>query len=209
MARTTVAEDGPKGSSVPIGNVVHKEATKNPIERRLVDGFGAALQRCLPLTAQRVLEVGCGEGRQLTAIGSRFPAAQLIGLDLPDVELMEAWDGVESTMVQGSALTLPFADRSFDLVLAIEVLEHLPDPAQALHEIGRVASGAVVLSVPWEPVWRLGNMARGRYVGGLGNTPGHIQHWSRRGFTRLVGRYLTVEQVLRPVPWTMIRGRAR
>ncbi|HVV35566.1 MAG TPA: class I SAM-dependent methyltransferase [Acidimicrobiales bacterium] len=196
-------------TAVPTGNVVHKEATKNPIERRMVDGFSAALQRCLPATAQRVLEVGCGEGRQLTAIGGRFPGAELVGLDLPDVELMEAWDGVESRMVQGSALALPFADRSFDLVLAIEVLEHLPDPRQALREIARVASGAVVLSVPWEPVWRLGNLARGRYVSALGNTPGHIQHFTRRGFTRLVGEAIDVEEVLRPVPWTMIRGRVR
>ncbi|HVT75476.1 MAG TPA: class I SAM-dependent methyltransferase, partial [Acidimicrobiales bacterium] len=137
------------------------------------------------------------------------PGAELVGLDLPDVELMEAWDGVESRMVQGSALALPFADRSFDLVLAIEVLEHLPDPRQALREIARVASGAVVLSVPWEPVWRLGNLARGRYVSALGNTPGHIQHFTRRGFTRLVGEAIHVEEVLRPVPWTMIRGRVR
>src|SRR5205085_5229068 len=92
--------------TVPTGNVVHKEATKNPIERRMVDGFSAALQRCLPDSARRVLEVGCGEGRQLTAIGSRFPSAELVGLDLPDVELMEAWDGVESAMVQGSDLYL-------------------------------------------------------------------------------------------------------
>ena len=195
--------------TVPIGNVVHKEATKNPIERRMVDGFGAALQRCLPLSAQRVLEVGCGEGRQLTAIGSRYPTADLVGLDLPDVELTEAWDGVESAMVQASALTLPFADNSFDLVMAIEVLEHLPDPEQAMREIARVGSGSVVLSVPWEPVWRLGNLARGRYVSTLGNTPGHIQHFTRRGFARMVGRYITVEEIARPIPWTMIRGRVR
>ena len=196
-------------SSVPVGNVVHKEATKNPIERRMVDGFSAALQRCLPATARRVLEVGCGEGRQLTAIGSRFPDAELVGLDLPDVELMEAWDGIESAMVQGSALTLPFADKSFDLVLVIEVLEHLPDPEQALREIARVASGSVVVSVPWEPVWRIGNLARGRYVAEFGNTPGHIQHFTRRGIVGLVRRHLIVEEVAKPVPWTMIRGRAR
>jgi len=195
--------------TVPTGNVVHKEATKNPIERRMVDGFGAALQRCLPSAARRILEVGCGEGRQLTAIGSRFPNADLVGLDLPDVELEEAWDSVASSMVQASATQLPFADNTFDLVMAIEVLEHLPDPVQAMREIARVASGAVVLSVPWEPVWRLGNLARGRYVSALGNTPGHIQHFTRRGFTKMVGRFITVEEVLRPVPWTMIRGRVR
>jgi SAM-dependent methyltransferase len=194
--------------TVPTGNVVHKEATKNPIERFMVDGFSAALQRALPDRAQRVLEVGCGEGRQLTAIGSRFPDAALIGLDLPDVELTEAWDGIASSMVQASALRLPFADNSFDLVLAIEVLEHLPDPEQAMREIARVASDAVVLSVPWEPVWRVGNLARGRYLAEFGNTPGHIQHFGRRAFARLVRRYLRVEDVLRPIPWTMIRGRA-
>lgn len=195
--------------TVPTGNVVHKEATKNPIERRMVDGFAAALQQSLPVSAARILEVGCGEGRQLTAIGRTFPDADLVGLDLPDVELEEAWDGVQSAMVQASALTLPFADRSFDLVMAIEVLEHLPDPEQAMREIARVASGAIVLSVPWEPVWRIGNLARGRYIAALGNTPGHIQHFTRRGFARMVGRYVTVEQVLRPIPWTMIRGRVR
>ena len=202
-------EDGVAMNDVQTGNVVHKEATKNPIERRMVDGFSAALQRSLPPTATRVLEVGCGEGRQLTAVGTRYPNAGLIGLDLPNVELEEAWDGVPSHMVQASALELPFADNTFDLVLAIEVLEHLPNPKQALDEIARVASGDVVLSVPWEPVWRIGNLARGRYVGALGNTPGHIQHFTRRGFTKLVRAALDVNLVLRPVPWTMIRGRAR
>lgn len=195
--------------SVPTGNVVHKEATKNPIERRMVNGFAAALQQALPASASRVLEVGCGEGRQLTAIGARYPAADLIGLDLPDVDLEDAWGDVPSHMVQASALELPFADATFDLVLAIEVLEHLPDPAQAIREIARVANDVVVVSVPWEPVWRLGNLARGRYIGALGNTPGHIQHFSRRGLLALTRGALDVDLVLRPVPWTMIRGRAR
>ncbi len=194
---------------VPTGNYVHKEATKNPIERRMVDGFANALQRSLPATAARVLEVGCGEGRQLTAIGERFPEAELIGLDLPDVELEEAWGGVESHMVQASALDLPFQADAFDLVMAIEVLEHLPDPERALQEIARVAKDAVVLSVPWEPVWCAGNLARGRYIKSLGNTPGHIQHFTRRKFVKLVGRYLDVELVSRPVPWTMVRARVR
>jgi SAM-dependent methyltransferase len=112
-------------------------------------------------------------------------------------------------MIQASALELPFANSTFDLVLAIEVLEHLPDPGQAMREIARVASDAVVVSVPWEPVWRVGNLARGRYLTDLGNTPGHIQHFTRRGLVSLARASLDVDLVLRPVPWTMIRGRAR
>jgi SAM-dependent methyltransferase len=193
--------------SVPTGNVVHKEATKNPVERFLVDGFARAMQAALPLRASRILEVGCGEGRQLVAIGSRYPGADLVGLDLPDAQLEQAWRDVPAAqLVQGSALSLPFADKSFDLVMAVEVIEHLPDPEQALREIARVASDAVVISVPWEPAWRIGNVVRGRYVAALGNTPGHIQHFTRRGLLRFVGRHLDVETTLRPFPWTMIRA---
>ncbi|HMQ28482.1 MAG TPA: methyltransferase domain-containing protein, partial [Acidimicrobiales bacterium] len=97
----------------------------------------------------------------------------------------------------------------FDLVLALEVLEHVPEPEAVLSEIARVGRGAVVLSVPWEPVWRLGNLARGRYVRDLGNTPGHIQHFGRGGFRRLVARHLDVREVRRPVPWTFVRADVR
>ena len=86
----------------------------------------------------------------------------------------------------------------FDLVLAIEVLEHVPDPAAALRELARVARRDVVLSVPREPIWRAANMARGKYWGDLGNTPGHIQHWSRAGFVRLVGAHLEVVDGAQP-----------
>jgi 2-polyprenyl-3-methyl-5-hydroxy-6-metoxy-1,4-benzoquinol methylase len=94
-------------------------------------------------------------------------------------------------------------------VLAIEVLEHVDDPPAALAEIARVARGDVVLSVPREPLWRLLNMTRGRYLGRLGNTPGHIQHWSSASFERLVSRHLEVTGTWRPLPWTLLRARAR
>ena len=49
----------------------------------------------------------------------------------------------------GDATTLPFPDDSFDLVLAIEVLEHVPGPEAALSELARVCSGTFVASVPF------------------------------------------------------------
>ena len=101
------------------------------------------------------------------------------------------------------------ADGEYDLVLAIEVLEHVPEPERALREIARVCRGQVVLSVPREPIWRIGNMARGRYLRQLGDTPGHVNHWSAGSFRRLVARHFDVEQVRRPLPWTMIRAAVR
>ena len=79
----------------------------------------------------------------------------------------------------------------------------------SLREIARVSRGAVVLSVPREPIWRAANMVRGKYVKEWGNTPGHVQHWSRRGFASLVGRHFDGVQVKSPFPWTVASARVR
>ena len=194
---------------VPVGNTYDKEATTNPLERAMVAGFTAALVDLLPASPRRVLEVGCGEGGQLRKVADRAPLAELYGFDLPSDDLAARWSGLEAAMACGSAEALPFPDDSFDLVLALEVLEHVPDPSDVVREIARVGTGAVVLSVPWEPVWRLGNLARGRYLREAGNTPGHIQHFGRRSFRRLVGEHLVVRAVRRPVPWTFVRADVR
>jgi len=69
---------------------------------------------------------------------------------------------------------LPPKSQSYDLTIACEVLEHLEDPGQALTEIDRVTKQSVLISVPQEPMWRILNMARGKYWSDLGNTPGHV-----------------------------------
>ena len=92
---------------------------------------------------------------------------------------------------------------------AIEVLEHVPDPARALSEIRRVGRESFVLSVPREPVWRIANVLRGRYVRDLGNTPGHVNHWSTRRFRTLVDTYLDLRATRTPFPWTLVAARRR
>jgi SAM-dependent methyltransferase len=191
-----------------VGNTYDKEGTTHPLERRLVAGFTEALEALLPPTAQDVLEVGCGEGHQLAKVLTRIDPERVVGLDLPDLELEGAWAEVEDvSLLWGSAYDLPFPTASFDLVLALEMLEHVDEPDRVLAEIARVAKGWVVISVPWEPVWRAGNLARGRYVRAWGNTPGHVQHYSRRGIRRRVGRHLDVVAVRRPFPWTFVLAR--
>jgi SAM-dependent methyltransferase len=195
---------------VPIGNTYDKYGSGNPIERRMLDGFFRTFDAMVAAARPtRVVEVGIGEGHVADRLSSTWPSAKVVGIDLPDPELAASWDRLGVTAAQASALALPFRSDSADLVLAIEVLEHVDDPDGALREIARVASSDVVVSVPLEPVWRVGNLLRGRYVRDLGNTPGHIQHWSKRSFVELVSRHLEVVEVRTPLPWTMVRARRR
>jgi ubiquinone/menaquinone biosynthesis C-methylase UbiE len=105
-----------------------------------------------------------------------------------------------------SAYELPFEDASFDLVVCCEVLEHLEHPGRGLAEAVRVAKKAVLVSTPREPLWRVLNVARGRYLRDLGNTPGHVQHFGRRSLVRLVESRLRVVETRTPVPWTVVLG---
>jgi len=97
----------------------------------------------------------------------------------------------------------PQEDRA-DLVVCCEVLEHLEDPEKALQVLRSISGTRLILSVPLEPVWRMLNMARGKYWNEWGNTPGHIQHWSRQEFIGLVEKYFRVIEVRSPLPWTMV-----
>lgn len=197
-------------TSVPIGNHYDKYASKNPIARRLMAGFMRALDDALPsLTPATVLEIGVGEGEIAERVHSRYPDAAIVGLDLPDPALADEWRSRPLHGLFTDAAALPVRDRSIDLVMAIEVLEHLPEPEAALRELARVARRDVVLSVPREPVWRALNLARGSYLKEWGNTPGHIQHWSANGFRNLVGRYFDVVEVAHPLPWTLVHATAR
>jgi SAM-dependent methyltransferase len=197
-------------TSVPTGNTYDKYRSKNPIERRLMNGFFAALSQALPREhPATVLEVGVGEGEISAKLRSVYPGAHIVGIDLHDDALAAEWRMRGLVGVYADMARLPFSPLAFDLVMAIEVLEHVEDPMAALAELVRVSRGQLVLSVPREPIWRLANMARGKYLASLGNTPGHIQHWSRRSFAALVGSQLEVVSVSSPFPWTMIEARPR
>jgi 2-polyprenyl-3-methyl-5-hydroxy-6-metoxy-1,4-benzoquinol methylase len=153
-----------------------------------------------------ILDVGCGEGVVTQRI-ARLARVTTVGVDLGDQIMRAEWRhraGGLLTFEAGSAYDLPFDDGSFDCVCALEVLEHLERPQDALAEMARVAARTLLLSVPREPAWRIAHMLAGRDVRDLGNTPGHINHWSARAFKRFVSEHGTVTQVVRPFPWTVV-----
>ena len=98
---------------------------------------------------------------------------------------------------------------SADLIVCCEVFEHLEHPEEGLRALQRVATNYVIISVPREPIWCILNMVRGKYLAHFGNTPGHVQHWSRRSLVRLVDIYFDVVDVRNPLPWTMLLCRVR
>ena len=204
MAVTSASE------AIPTGNAYDKYGTSNPLERRMMAGFFEAFDGFIAASSpSSLLEVGAGEGSIARRLLERNPDLAITILDLPDPELASHWTGLDVAKVQGSVEELPFPDCSMELVLAIEVLEHVVRPEVALAEIARVASRHVILSVPREPIWRIGNLARGRYFSDWGNTPGHIQHWSKHAFAALVDRHFEVVSVSAPLPWTMVHARRR
>ena len=198
---------------VVTGNTYDKQATTNPVARRLVARFEASLDELLARAEpQSLLDVGCGEGVVTRRWAARLPGRPVVGVDLQDPALRAAWEAgaappnLRFDVMRAEALA--FEDAAFDLVCGIEVLEHLRDPERALAEMTRVASRWLLVSVPREPLWRALNVARGAYLRHLGDTPGHVNHWSRRAFTALLARHGEVVETRAPLPWTMALVRA-
>jgi ubiquinone/menaquinone biosynthesis C-methylase UbiE len=200
----------PETPGVVIGNHTQKYTARNPAIRLLTERWVANLERMFDLVGRdpsgppaRALEVGCGEGVIADRMQQRF--GEVVALDLPDAGLRAGWRRYpEPRFLHASAHELPFGDHRFDVVVAAEVLEHLPDPDRGLRELARVGRRHLVLSVPREPIFRSCNLVAGRYVRDLGNTPGHLNLWSRRGFVRFVSQVAEVRAVTSPFPWTTV-----
>jgi 2-polyprenyl-3-methyl-5-hydroxy-6-metoxy-1,4-benzoquinol methylase len=189
------------------GNTYDKYGSSNPVVKRLMAGFERTLDELFTQAAPRsVLDVGCGEGVLTHKWSARVE--QIVGIDLEDPVIQAEWAKRQAPNLSYRVMKaerLPFEEGEFDLAAAIEVLEHVPDPEHTVAQMARVARGGhVLVSVPREPLWRGLNMARGAYVRDLGNTPGHVNHWSKQSFVRLLARHGEVIERRSPFPWTML-----
>jgi 2-polyprenyl-3-methyl-5-hydroxy-6-metoxy-1,4-benzoquinol methylase len=194
------------------GNYEDKYNTKNLISRILVKGFlGKFDENLLSLSSRSiraVCEVGCAEGELLKRIHGVFPDANLVATDISEHEIAKARKNSSSMPVDFSIQNAEdleaYPDSGFDLVVCCEVLEHLSNPKQGLNELHRISKKFVLVSVPNEPIWRILNLFRGKYVKSWGNTPGHLNHWTVDRFPKfLTSAEFRILARSYPLPWQM------
>ena len=190
-----------------------KYMTKNPLKRKMVERLnkkivGYVQQICEQIREKdkdkvvKILDAGCGEGF-ITDLLARN--VELIGLEYTReaIDIAKAANQ-EIYFVQGDIYAIPFEKNEFDLVLCTEVLEHLERPDRALRELTRVASHTILLTVPSEPWFCMGNLLTLKNVSRFGNPIDHINHWTYGGFKKYVHSLTEGGQIYsRSFPWTI------
>ncbi len=194
------------------GNYYNKYSSGNPLVKAMMRGFHGAVEDLLWKSGVREIhEVGCGEGRlamHMAALGYTVRASDYSAEITARAQESATAGGLNVQFFQRSAYELNQEDAA-PLILCCEVLEHLTAPEKALETIAKRCRPYALFSVPREPVWCMLNMLRGKYWKSRGNTPGHLQHWSSRGFVNMLRHYFEVQEVRRPFPWTVALCRVR
>ena len=206
----------------PEGNYYDKYHSTNPIVKWMMKGFKNDISELMKVAGKKfcqICETGCGEGEISSFIKEMYQNAEIDAFDISERVIAEASERIPGiNFYIGNIYTMEVRKPGenekhilnkgrYDLVICSEVLKHLERPEQALKNIKELCNenGFILLSVPKEPIWRICNMARGKYWKDFGNTPGHIQHWTKRDFCRMVvNNGMKIISVKTPFPWTMV-----
>lgn len=188
------------------GQDAAKYGTSNPVVARLLDQWVDEVRDVIGPVSGTVVDIGVGEGLALERmIPDGHPA---VGLEYR-IDKARAADARLHWLapVSGDAGMLPFPDRCADLVTCIEMLEHLPTYRPAVRELARITRGRCVVSVPWEPWFRLGNLGRGKNLGRLGNDPEHVQAFTPKSLVRALRRGFHDVELHPRFPWLIAECR--
>jgi ubiquinone/menaquinone biosynthesis C-methylase UbiE len=185
------------------GNYFDKHGSKNPFIKYLMNQFHNVLFVLInKINIKTLLDVGCGEGSTTSTIQKKFPKINIKAIEFDDSTIEKANEINSGLKVEkGDIYNINFKDHCFDVVLSSEVLEHLEYPEKAIKECKRVSNKYCIFSVPNEPWWRISNILRLSYLPRLGNTPGHIQHWTKKGFRRLLKKHFKHVVIKNSILW--------
>lgn len=186
-----------------------KHTSKNPLQRFLINNFYVSLVfLAKSVSPKTILDAGCGEGFTMDRLSKNGIGREIEGVEYSKDALTLGKKLFPNLIFkEGSAYDLPYKDNSFDLVICTEVLEHLNEPTKVLKEALRVSKKNILVSVPSEPFFMLGNFLRGKNLSRLGNDPGHINHWTIISFQNfLKNNGLKIKRLKLPFPWILILG---
>ena len=186
----------------------NKYESRNPLLRLRLNRFFRLLDEFVAATdASTIHEIGCGEG--FITLRLKKQGYNICGSDFSDkvIEIAKynaLAQGVSPCIFKTRNIYNLTLEDAADTLVCCEVLEHLENPSEALNVLKALSPKFVIFSVPSEPLWRILNFTRGKYLSAWGNSPGHIQHWSRIEFINLLRPFFTIEEVRTPLPWTMV-----
>lgn len=194
----------------------YTEEGQGKIGSKLLDNYFKTVEGLLQASGKasskkkiKAIELGCGEGYSTQKLHDMLPkqaqlyASEYVAQLVPKAQKLNP----KIKITQESVYELAHKDKTFDIVFLLEVLEHLDYPDKALQEIRRVLKddGILILGVPREPIWRMLNMMRGKYLNDFGNTVGHLNHWSGHSLARFIQKNFGLVTVKKnPLPWTLV-----
>lgn len=181
-----------------------KYESRNPVVRLLIGRF---LDRVVALTAalapRRIVDLGCGDGVVASTLRERLPLDfEYRGIEINPLGIALARQRMPSIDITlGDLLTLEPQQGWADLAVCFEVIEHLVDPSAAVQRIRLWTARHAMVSVPWEPYFRIGSLLRGKYLRTLGNHPEHVQHFDPASLRALLAPHFHHVRIERCFPW--------
>lgn len=192
------------------GNICNKFESKNIIIQKLTGLFLKTIKEILTPIAKEIssiTEVGCGEGCLSAQINS-WGYKNIKACDVSRLVIEKAKNLHNEKPIHfyvKSIYDLNACDTA-DLLICSEVLEHLENPDKALEILSMYSGKYCLLTVPQEPGWRISNMIRGKYLKQLGNTPGHLNHWSAKTFQSIAQKHFKILSLKTSFPWIILLG---
>ena len=188
------------------GNL-QKYQSKNPFVKILLDRFlNEILQMVGTIDVKKVLDLGCGEGFVINKLSKFYSYLEITGVDIDTKALDLARDlNPRAKFIECDINNFQCEKKSFELVMLIEVLEHMKKPDEILRIVKNITSKYALISIPHEPLFRISNFLRCKNFFRFGNDPEHLQNWTKKQFLGLLKNDgFKILKIATPFPWVIV-----
>lgn len=179
-----------------------KSKYENGFKSVLINFFLNSVYQVIKNTrANKILDIGCGEGYPDNFFLKKDKTLKITGIDENEIYLLKAKNkNPEVKYLSGNVNNLSSINNKFDLVLLMEVLEHLQFPQKALSEVIKCSTKAII-TIPYEPWFSIMSFVSGNRLKNFGQHPGHINNWNRNSIKRFLLHYYKDVKIKVSFPW--------